>query len=369
MTTLSFVAGAKSGTLPEVPTVQGNDKPVIEGEFRDYIAKIDEKSRPMMQNKVKKCPGCEKPNGFTLAVCNSCGTSLKEVPISFTTNVFVGFMLGIEKGGFPYTISIRHQDDEMLLFDDLLALSPLHFNAIPTKEWIPDWRYLLRNPRRGLEVTKKLHAKCVNVADSQFLSNAAFVKGLFKPGTTFTAQDCLAGFNFPPSQYQLHVQFMCPVLMPHQRYLYQRGVHFTKGRFFPISYVVKCLEFAAGTPLPMSLLDESTDIGEIVKYFVDTHALDYDKEHAATYEEAGQLYEKYANWANFDFEIVAPESGDMCIRPNGSADPAKPDAAAAKKLIDDDKAALQNYGRPYKDGKPRGTFYSFPKAVGDIGAW
>jgi hypothetical protein len=48
-----------------------------------------------------------------------------------------------------------------------------------------------------------------------------------------------AGLNYPPSQYQLHVQFILPPLLPFHYHLYQRGTHFTHKRFFPVEYVTR----------------------------------------------------------------------------------------------------------------------------------
>ncbi len=52
-------------------------------------------------------------------------------------------------GNFPYTISMRYEDESVLVFDDLLSLTPAHLNVIPTNQYIPDWRYLCNNPRLG----------------------------------------------------------------------------------------------------------------------------------------------------------------------------------------------------------------------------
>jgi len=369
----SFLAGAKQSVgLPPIDGVKGKDVATIAGEFSAYTDAVEEQHKAMMRNKVKKCPGCGKPNGFTLAACNSCGTSLVEVAISFTPNVFMGFILGVERGGFPYTISIRHEQEDILCFDDLLALSPLHFNAIPTKEWIPDWRFLLRNPKRGLAVVQQLHAKCIDVAKTKYLANPDFSNTMFKAGTTFVAEEILAGFNYPPSQYQLHVQFMCPVLMPHQRYLFEKGVHYTKGRFFPLSYVVTCLTLAEASPLPADLLLDTTDIDAITKHFAAKHGHDYDAEHASFYAQADALYTKYANWQPRDFthEVVHIEGAEMALRAVGSTDAPTVDVAMAKQLIEADKLVLQNYGRPYTTGgKPGGSYYSFPKKVEEVTAW
>lgn len=37
-------------------------------------------------------------------------------------------------------------------------------------------------------------------------------------------------------------------------------------------------------------------------------------------------------------------------------------APSAKELDPADKLALQGYGRPYKDGKPGGVYYSYPRS-------
>ena len=49
----------------------------------------------------------------------------------------------------------------------------------------------------------------------------------------------IVGLNFPPSQYQLHLQFMLPPLMPFHWKLYKEGVHFTPGRFFPLAHTLR----------------------------------------------------------------------------------------------------------------------------------
>ena len=56
-------------------------------------------------------------------------------------------MLGIAKVPFPATISIRQQNESFLVFDDLLALSRVHLNVIPTREYLPDFLSLLKSPQ------------------------------------------------------------------------------------------------------------------------------------------------------------------------------------------------------------------------------
>ncbi len=56
-----------------------------------------------------------------LICCHS--NDLKTTPISYTHNIFSSFAYGISKGPFPFTISIRHEDDAFIVFDDLLSLT------------------------------------------------------------------------------------------------------------------------------------------------------------------------------------------------------------------------------------------------------
>ena len=59
--------------------------------------------------------------------------------MTYSHNIFMGFIYGVQKGPFPFTISIRLQTPDMLAFDDLLALCPCHLNIIPTTAYISDW--------------------------------------------------------------------------------------------------------------------------------------------------------------------------------------------------------------------------------------
>ena len=80
--------------------VDGFVKHITEQKQLDQISV--EKLKLQTKNKVKKCPNCGKPNAFTLNKCNQCGRDLSTVPISYTNNVFTGFIYGIAKGPFPF---------------------------------------------------------------------------------------------------------------------------------------------------------------------------------------------------------------------------------------------------------------------------
>jgi len=86
---------------------------------------------------------------YLLSTCNACGGDLSDVAISKVDNIFTSFIFGIEKGNFPYSISIRHQTRDLLVFDDLMASSPCHVNCIPTNMYIKDLRVLFEAPDQG----------------------------------------------------------------------------------------------------------------------------------------------------------------------------------------------------------------------------
>ena len=47
----------------------------------------------------------------------------------------------------------------------------------------------------------------------------------------------IAGCNFPPSQFQLHIQYILPPHLPFQYRMYLDGQHYTHKRFFPLEYI------------------------------------------------------------------------------------------------------------------------------------
>lgn len=382
-------------TVPQPPAQQA--EPAFAGSVEEYIALHTDAATPtpaasplvssMLLNKVKKCQSCGKPNGFTLVTCNQCGSSLAATAVSFTPNVFMGFTFGIGKAPFPLTISIRAQSTDILVFDDLLALSPLHLNAIPTTQFIPDWRYLLRRPREGLAVIDALLAQCQSVANEQFLSDGsewkrAFVRSSSSSPFEASAHMCY-GFNYPPSQSQLHLQYICPNVMPFQYAQFLNGVHFTVGRFFPFTYVRRCLELlirsGAATPaddgvtIPVDLLGDDTDVSAIIRYFSDVHQHDYLAAHALYCKRFADLAEEYSNWDQQWFEgRVVPVGGGagIVLATESSAASVTEARVDVSEVAASDKLLLQSYGRPYAaTGRPTGSYYAFPKTPGDIVIW
>ncbi|KNC73257.1 hypothetical protein SARC_14183, partial [Sphaeroforma arctica JP610] len=94
----------------------------------------------------------------------------------------------------------------------------------------------------------------------------------------------ISGFNFPPSQFQLHLQHMHPPFLPFQYYQLLEHNHFTKDRFFPLEYVVAVL--ALDSPYEVT---ETTDIRDIISYYK-TMGVDYDKVHTTALEKYTRLH-------------------------------------------------------------------------------
>ncbi len=337
----------------------------FEGDPAAYLAAAsDEVTRErlaeQLRNKVKQCPVCKKPNAFTLSVCNGCSNDLTKVAIGFTNNVFSSFVLGIAKGPFPFTISIRHQTEQLLVLDDLLALTRTHLNCIPTSRYIPDFLALLKDPKRGLDLIEDMFEASWRVVQEQFWPHR---KALFSEGVASEAElrgHVVAGFNWPPSQYQLHLQFMVPPFLPFQMLACTKKVHFTFGRFFPYEFVRAMLQ----CPTQFVWRENST-IEELFDFYRTAHKLDYAAVHASCYDRYMRSNELLANWRAEDFEgaVVGTEFVPFSANGKPQFDAAKPvenvEAVAAS-----DKMTLQNYGRPYDAaGKPTGTFYKYAKAA------
>ena len=366
--------------------------PKFDGTVAEFVAQTAA-ARPalagplalMTQNRVRRC-ACGKCVAATLAACNGCGAPLAGVPVTHTDNVFTGFVFGVARTAhFALTISARAQTPRVLVFDDPLALSCCHLNAVPTQDYIPDWRFLLRRPAAGLALVRELRAHCDRVVREQFLANRAWRTKLLRQNNNSDNDDdavlewALAGFNLPPSQFQLHLQYILPPLLPQQHHMLRAGHHFTKGRFVPYDYVVAALTAAAADPQLLAgiALDADTPLAALTARLAAAH-VDYDAHHAAFLARAAAAQQRLANWDPADFggfvagttlhrlTHVAPRADGSAACTADRGTPADGRALAAA-----DKKTLQNYGRPYTPdtGSPSGTYYRYPKDPAELTIW
>lgn len=373
----AYLAQDRRGAArPQVDTTAEKTEPAFRGYVDEYVAARGAECSARgvdlaaeMKNRVRVCD-CGKAVAYTLPTCNLCGAPIQHRPISLVDNVFTGFVFGIERcKAFPLTISVRKQTPSLLVFDDILSLAPCHLNVIPTDRYIPDWRFLLRRPADSLALLRTLTDAAKDVIRSAFLANDAWRAATFRAGAG-SPEDILAatvmGLNFPPSQYQLHVQVIVPPMIPYQYYLYLRGTHYTKGRFFPYAYVTAALEaiIAQGKEADFADAGFDTPIEDLVAR-IGALGVSYDAHHKALYEHVAKAQERFGNWRAEDFagygiadKMYAWDAKDPAV----DLDP--------KAVQNADKLALQGYGRPYsQQGKPTGTFYKFAKSPFDVESW
>lgn len=270
-TELAVLAGAHreafAAAHAAVARVEEPSGPLYAGTFAEYVrerASGDAALALQLRNVVRKCAHCGKANGFTMAECNNCNTPFPaDHPRTHTENVFMGFVYGIARtDAFPLSISIRKQTPELLVFDDPLALTPCHLNVIPTRSWVPDWRILLRNPTEGLQLVNTLEEAAWSCVASQFLSDATWCKKMLKTGRPAYPESLrhhiVCGCNFPPSQFQLHIQYFLLPWIPGQYKMMMDGHHLPAGRWFPLEYIKRVL--ALNDPMAVTMDTPLSDI-------------------------------------------------------------------------------------------------------------
>eukprot|EP00936_MAST-01D_sp_MAST-1D-sp1_P001971 g1971.t1 len=402
---VGWLAGAKSdafiSALVNVPPRSSTAAPRFNGSMDDLLRGLPSKGeggeaverlRAQLQNEVKKCAKCGKPNGFSMLNCNACGALLPDELVR-TPNVFAGFLYGVARGPFPYTISLRMETPDLLVIDDLLSMTPCHLNAIPASHYIRDWRQLLMRPSAALSLLTKLESAAWSVVETQFLANEAFRAKIYQGSgwelAALRESGIAAGMNFPPSQFQLHLQYMVMPLLPQHFALLKEGHHYTKGRFFPLEYlraVLSSLEERADVAAAFSAeFNPDSSIESIVAFFTAHGVADYDQVHAAFLARIEHAHRALANWRHEDFEFALVAGGDAVYRLRAADAAAEGvlegssssestcgagDAGAGVQLAvvpsmtkaevtAADKLVLQNYGRPYDGAKPGGTFFQF----------
>jgi len=359
-----YYAKAKD-VFPRVNQLASTQGPAFEGGVDEFLNKHkeDQSLHKRSKNKIRKCPGCGKVVAYTLPNCNQCGADLTKIEISYSNNVFVGFIYGIQKGPFPFTISLRAETPDFMVFDDLLALAPCHLNVIPTSQYLPDWRYLLKNPKEGKRIVQEMFNQCLAVLKSQFLASKEWRTKIIRGALTDEEieKHVIAGLNFPPSQFQLHLQFMLPPFTPLVYNQYVNGLHFTQGRFFPKEYILCILDLNE-----TFTVEEDTPIESVIEHFK-KKGVDYDVIHKECYARYGKSHELLANWQQEDFEGIVINNKVFKFT-EGGIEELKEEVSAVNAA---DKVVLQNYGRPYKDGKPTGSYYKFAKKVedNDVKVW
>jgi len=209
-------------------------------------------------------------------------------------------------------------------------------------------------------------------AMAPFLGSEAYRQTIFRGGVSDEEikRKTIISFNFPPSQFQLHIQYLVPPLVPFQHYMAETGNHFHEGRAFPMEYVRKVLELDQ----PYKV-EKTTPIEEIVAHY-DKLGVSYSKIWTAFYEQCLQSSMELQNWDVKDFRYVVHNGKvhDFTVADGKLQVGAEVDGLSAGDLQAKDKPTLQNYGRPYSaEGKPNGTYVKVPLepklGPGGFGEW
>ncbi|KAH8074016.1 hypothetical protein JL721_2573 [Aureococcus anophagefferens] len=303
----------------------GQESPGFEGDMAAFV-EANPAARYQCENRVKKCVECGKVCAVSIAACNGCGAPLTNVAESTTHNVFSGFCFGVAKGPFPFKLSLRYESEDCLVFDDPLCIAPCHVCAIPTDRYVPTATSLFRAPAAGAAILRRLEDRAWAAVETQFLADEPWVAKIYgrqkpAPGALRTA--AIAGFNVPPSQFQLHLQYM--------------GEAFDDADGFDGPTLIERVAAATG--------------------------VDYDAAWTAAYGAVQESQDARASWDPTDFRyVVGDASGavDSTISESGVVADFKLTEGVERPHACDlslrDKMALANYDRD-------GVYSRFPKAA------
>lgn len=360
----SWLGGADANRFPafDLPEHIGKDRPRLHGGF-DALVKKAPAMEAQTMNIVKQCPSCSKPNGISIPKCNACGECLENVRETQTRNLYIGMIFGVDQSTFPLKISLRSETPEIIVCDDPLALSRAHVVALPTNTYIPDIRTLFAHPQAGLAMVRRLdQAAWQALAIGPLSADAWRTKALSSEACSHDAEGLrryvVRCFELPPSEYQLHLHYLLPPLLPRQYSLWKNGAHFVKYRHFPYQFVVDALQKLVETREAL-LSAPKLSPEDLVQAMCD-RGVDYDLYYTVDMQ---QLAESNAQLANYD-----PEDFTYWVRDDTLLDRETqkriPDGGpSVAEIAARDKFALQGYGRPYSgEGKPSGVFYSYARA-------
>ena len=315
-----------------------------------------------LHNIVRQCQHCGKSNGYSLQYCNACSAPISHLPVSRTTNVFGAFVFGVAGEEREWFVSIRHQDESFLVFDDILAMSSCHLNCIPTDQYLPDFRVLFAYPHQAQELVQQMKSRLHDSIWKHFWSVKEWRTHQQCEGSDRATFDQLmshlcSGFNFPPSQYQLHLHGLLPPFTPEHHRLFVRGKHFVKGRWFPLSYIERSLQalIDSDETIEQAAQMEVADlIGRLSEFGVH-----YDQEYEENWRQYQQSQAQLWSWNPKNFgALLFKEKQMLSLKCKQST---ILNAEQRLQYLKSDKLRMQNWGRPHIEGRPSGTFYRFPK--------
>lgn len=168
-----------------------------------------------------------------------------------------------------------------------------------------------------------------------------------------------AGMNFPPSQQQLHLQYVHGPMLPFQYAVFKDGLHLQYKRFFPVQFLLDSL--AAGDKVRLDV-HENTDIEEIIQMAA-VVGVDYDSYWSQMCAQVNTIQESCSPWreADFMYRIVGKNVYDA---QTGQELP----ELNVKAIQAADVKRLQSYGCGATE-PGRCCYYPFAKRAAEIESW
>ena len=140
----------------------------------------------------------------------------------------------------------------------------------------------------------------------------------------------VTGCNFPPSQFQLHIQYFLMPWVPFQYRLFLDGGALGPKRWFPLKYVKEVL--ALNEPIDVK---HDTPLAEIFAKYDAKVSYDAAFEHELA--RVGASHRTMANWRPADFAVAVRDDEIVEVAPPVAGQ-------TAKQLVEGDKAVLHSKG-------------------------
>ena len=258
-----------SQILPELKSIDKTKHLLKENELYDIFKNIKNESLRTQLNKqffnvarVCESSDCKKPLGPSLQSCNKCKT--KQTKLLISDNISSNLVSLLYRLSYNDRSLLKDTCNELYLsnpilydsdcietedntdiafmtYSDILDLSIVHLNAIPMNTWCPNITYLFKYPYSGIKLIKNLYHACQQSA-LQIIRKISGIDIKSIPGKFLAV-----GFNFPPSENQLHLQFLVmPMKIGEYELLKEDSethlsIHFTQYRFIFYKYILRAL--------------------------------------------------------------------------------------------------------------------------------
>lgn len=327
-------------TLPQKPMCSS---PTFRGPLEDL-----EQYGFDIWNEAKVCDECGKSCAGMLSLCNGCNAKLS-TNLTKTPNALLAFTYGVQYIGNRENprcakFSLRYQDEKSFAFDDMMSRTPMHLCCVPS-DVIRDVKDLLSR-ENALEIISTLEEAGWRGIEASLTPEWLAMVNL---PLSRIRELLMCGFNGAPSQFQLHLHVKVPPLLPEDMFLTQQGSRFTYRRWLPLEYVKAC---AAIRPIPV--LGPNDDICDVFDKLGD---FNYDTMMKAAVERYVSASEEANLWREdwFTHRVI---DGKVIDAHGKEADGSLGD------WVMRDKLAMQNFGRPFVNGKPEPiNFYGYAPKV------